>query len=102
MFGDASKRINALQRSSEKATLERQIGIKQNDAQKDLKVRGSQHNDVIIQGPVTHSILNKSSSSAMTGRLRGLNKPVPFVNPRELGIRLLAEWGPAEIRVVDE
>jgi hypothetical protein len=35
------------------------------------------------------SMLNNSSSSVTIGLLRGLNKPGPFENPRELGTRLV-------------
>ena len=87
--------VNALQRSSENATLGRQIGMKQKDARKDWKMQESpqrRDNSRPRKPRNTHSsMLNKSSTSAVAGLLRGLNKPVPFANPRELGIRLLVE-----------
>lgn len=63
--------------------------------------------EAAVQGPKKttcyphSSMLNRSSSSAVIGLLKGLNGPIPFVNPRELGTRLLV--GPVGIRgVADE
>lgn len=95
--GTLQSEVDALQRSSGIATLERRVGMNGTVPRKNRKYKGPHHNDVTIhiQGPDKpdphSSILNKSSTSAVAGLLRGLNKPAPFANPRELGIRLLVE-----------
>lgn len=98
MFGYASKRSRCITKVEQNRYLGETDWNERNGAQKDRKYKGPHHNDVTIQysgprqtGHPHSSILNKSSTSAVAGLLRGLNKPVPFANPRELGIRLPVE-----------
>ena len=105
MFGYASERSRCITKVERNRYLGETIGMNGTVPRKNRKYKGPRHKDVTIRysgfrqtGRPHSSILNKSSTSAVAGLLRGLNKPVPFANPRELGIRLLVEYGPLEIR----